>query len=73
MYPVRAEILSLQGFSGHADRGELLAWLRHLRRAPQQTFVVHGEPDAADSLRVAVQNELGWRVRVPEFGEQVAL
>jgi metallo-beta-lactamase family protein len=73
MVPVRAEVRHLEGLSGHADRGELLAWLRHLKRAPQQTFVVHGEPDAADAMRVAIQNDLGWRVRVPEHGEQVAL
>jgi len=73
MVPVRAEVRHLQGFSGHADRGELLAWLRHLRHAPVQTFVVHGEPDAADSLRVAIQNELGWAVRVPEFGANVTV
>ena len=73
MVPVRAEVRHLEGFSGHADHGELLAWLRHLKRAPQQTFVVHGEPDAADALRVAIQNDLGWRVRVPEFGEQVTI
>ena len=72
--PVRAEVQHLQGFSGHADRDELLAWLRHLQRSRRsQTFVVHGEPDAADALRVAIQNELGWAVRVPEFGESVAL
>jgi metallo-beta-lactamase family protein len=73
MVPVRAEVRHLQGFSGHADRGELLAWLRHLKRPPQRTFVVHGEPDAADTLRVAIQNELGWSVRVPEYGEQVTV
>ena len=73
MVPVRAEVRHLQGFSGHADRGELLAWLRHLRHAPGQTFVVHGEPDAADSLRVAIQNELSWHVRVPEFGESATV
>ena len=28
---------------------------------------------AADALRVAIQNDLGWRVRVPEFGEQVTI
>jgi len=69
MVPVRAEVRHLQGFSGHADRDGILAWLRHLRRPPQHTYVVHGEPDAADALRVAIQNELGWLVRVPEYGE----
>jgi metallo-beta-lactamase family protein len=69
MVPVRAEVLQLEGFSGHADRDELLAWLRALREPPRQTFVVHGEPDAADSLRAAIRQQLGWSVRVPQHGE----
>ncbi|MDP1902208.1 MAG: MBL fold metallo-hydrolase [Rubrivivax sp.] len=73
MVPVRAEVQQLEGFSGHADRDELVAWLRHLKRAPQQTFVVHGEPDAADALRATLKNQLGWAARVPEYGETVTL
>jgi metallo-beta-lactamase family protein len=69
MVPVRAEVQQLEGFSGHADRPELLAWLRQVKQAPQQTFVVHGEPDASDTLRADIQTQLGWRVRVPAFGE----
>jgi metallo-beta-lactamase family protein len=69
MVPVRAEVRQLEGFSGHADRPELLAWLRGVQQPPRQTFVVHGEPDAADSLRAAIKNELGWAVRVPQLGE----
>ena len=34
-----------------------------------QTFVMHGEPDAADMLRHRIQDELHWRVRVPQHGE----
>ena len=71
--PVRAEVQHLAGFSGHADQGELIAWLRRMPAAPAQTFVVHGEPDAADAMRVAVQEQLGWRVRVPQHGEAVEL
>jgi metallo-beta-lactamase family protein len=71
--PVRASVHQLEGFSGHADSGELLAWLGHLKKPPQQTFVVHGEPDAADTLRAHIQTQLGWRVRVPAHGECVTL
>ncbi len=70
--PVRAQVSQLEGFSGHADANEILAWLRTLPRAPQQTLVVHGEPDAADTLRLRIQDELGWSVRVPQHGEVVA-
>jgi len=69
--PVRAEVSQLAGFSAHADRSELIAWMRHIKAPPRQTWVVHGEPDAADGLRVAVQRELGWAVRVPHFGQSV--
>ena len=69
MVPVRADVQQLAGISGHADRHELLAWLRHIRQPPQQTFVVHGEPDASDTLRSAIRNELGWSARVPAHGE----
>ena len=48
--PVRAEVVSLDGFSAHADAGELVAWLGRpaARRGP--AYVVHGEPDAAAAL-----------------------
>ena len=74
--PVRAQVHHLQGFSGHADRPELLQWLRSMPegQAPARTFVVHGEADAADALRIAIARELGWgNVRVPQLGESVEL
>ncbi len=71
--PVRAEVQQLEGFSGHADQGELLAWLGQVHQPPKQTFVVHGEPDAADTLRVLIQQRLGWRTRVPQHGEVVEI
>jgi len=69
--PVRATVSQLEGFSGHADSDELMAWLRGLRQPPRQTFVVHGEPDASDSLRIRIKDQLGWSVRVPQHGETV--
>jgi metallo-beta-lactamase family protein len=69
--PVRAQVSHLEGFSGHADRDELMGWLRHLQAPPRQTFVVHGEPEASDALRLRIHDELRWRVRVPQHGEAV--
>jgi metallo-beta-lactamase family protein len=42
-----------------------------MRRAPGQAFVVHGEPDASDTLRLRLKDELGWSARVPQHGEWV--
>ncbi len=71
--PVRAQVSQMQGFSGHADANELLAWLRCLPQPPRRTFVVHGEPAAADTLRTRIQDELGWAVRVPQHGSRVSM
>ena len=69
--PVNAEVSHLEGFSGHADADGLMAWLRGFKQAPSQVYVIHGEPEASDALRSRIQDELGWRVRVPQHGETV--
>jgi metallo-beta-lactamase family protein len=63
--PVCARIYTIGGLSAHADQAELLAWLRHFRRPPRQTFVVHGEPGAAAAFHAAIARELGWKTSVP--------
>lgn len=65
MVAVNAEVSHLEGFSGHADGDELMAWLHRLERAPRHTFVVHGDPDATDMLRFRIGQELGWAASVP--------
>jgi metallo-beta-lactamase family protein len=65
---VKAQVSHLEGFSGHADADGLMAWLRGFEHAPRQTFVVHGELAASDTLRLRIADELGWPVRVPEQG-----
>jgi metallo-beta-lactamase family protein len=37
----------ITGFSGHADRDELLAWAGAMQKKPEHTFVVHGEIESA--------------------------
>lgn len=68
-WPVRAEVHNLDMLSAHADRDEILDWLSGLRTAPKQVFVVHGESDAADAMRLAIEERFGWTVTVPEHGE----
>ncbi|MDP1692497.1 MAG: MBL fold metallo-hydrolase [Burkholderiaceae bacterium] len=63
---VKAEVSQLEGFSGHADANGLMSWMRGFERAPRQVFVVHGEAEAADTLRLRIKDELGWTVHVPE-------
>ena len=71
--PVRAEVVSLDMFSAHADRDELLRWLGGFQSAPKETFVVHGEPSSSDALRQSIDERLGWNVRVPDHQQTLLL
>lgn len=71
--PIRAEVVAMEHLSAHADANEIMAWLRGFARPPRHTFVVHGEPNAADTLRRRISVELGWRVSVPEHLASVEL
>jgi metallo-beta-lactamase family protein len=65
---VRAAIHTIGGFSAHADRDELLDWLRALTTKPQ-VFVVHGEEQTALDFAETVGAVLGLGVTVPKPGE----
>ncbi len=69
--PVRAEVALLDNMSAHADYAETLDWLAHFRAPPRMTFITHGEPVAADALRLRIQERFGWDCQVPEYLETV--
>ena len=68
-----AEVESIDGLSAHADRNELLSWVRRLGGPIRRAFVVHGEPPALEAMAQALR-EAGVRdVRVPRHGESFDL
>jgi metallo-beta-lactamase family protein len=72
-HPVRARISRIEGFSGHADREELLRWAGFLRRAPRTAFIIHGEPQVAERFSATLAERKGWSAAVPSPGQSVAL
>ena len=57
---VNAEIYNLEGFSGHADRDGLQAWLKGFQKEPKHIFLVHGEQQAKEDFAETVRKELGY-------------
>ena len=57
---VNAKIYNLEGFSGHADKNGLLAWLKGFQKEPKHIFLVHGEPEAKEAFAETVEKELGY-------------
>ena len=70
---MRAEISQLHGFSGHADRDDLLGWLSALRKPPRRVFVVHGEEDSAKRFAAFAGESTGWPIDVPAYGTEAIL
>ncbi|HRK02186.1 MAG TPA: MBL fold metallo-hydrolase [Oligoflexia bacterium] len=64
--PVHARIEEISGLSAHGDQKEILDWLKQFKTAPKNTFIVHGEPQASDALRVCIQDRLGWNCTIPK-------
>jgi len=72
-YKVKAKVVRVHGFSAHADRNELLNWLRELQAAPRGVFVVHGEAESAKAFGNYVRKKTGWEVTVPSYQDEALL
>ena len=70
---VNAEICSLEGFSGHADREGIIQWIKSFKNKPQKIFVVHGEEQAAEEVSRKIEEELKIKTYIPELGESLSV
>lgn len=67
---VRSSIYTINGFSAHADRKELIEWLSAFENSPE-IFIVHGEEEAARSFSLLVNERFGFKTHLPKDGEAV--
>ena len=68
--PLRAAVEVINGYSAHADRGELTRWLDEVRATSpglERVHLVHGEPEAQAAL-IASLGAKGYQVDAPPFG-----
>jgi metallo-beta-lactamase family protein len=70
---VKAEIVVMGQFSAHAGKSELVQWLTGLTAPPRQTYLVHGEPAAAQSLQRTIQDKFQWPAAVARYLDTVEL
>jgi len=66
--PVRAKLYTINGFSAHADRHELLEWHRAI--SPERTILVHGEEKAMHAFAGLLGET---KVIMPRQGDAVSL
>ena len=73
MYPVRAEVVAMNGFSSHADHQDFLAFLGPLAQRVRHVRLVHGEQPPAEALAQALRDQGFADVAIPERGERVRM
>lgn len=69
---VSAQIVQLQGMSGHADQKGLLSWISQVHGV-QKVFVNHGASESADAFRDKLWLSLGIDAYAPFSGAEVDL
>lgn len=67
-YTLRARVEVINGYSAHADRAEILDWVRPILPGLRQIFVVHGDPPAASTLAESLRHAGAEQVEVPTLG-----
>ena len=77
---VKMDVASIEGFTGHSTRSELLQFLKYLRPKPKTVVFNHGEPSALLSLAQSVKeswDKLGFEappeLLIPENLETIKL
>ncbi|WP_455887280.1 MBL fold metallo-hydrolase RNA specificity domain-containing protein [Pseudomonas rustica] len=68
MYEIRAKVVTLSGYSGHADQAGLVNFVQGMWESPGTIVLVHGEQRAKVALKQALQ---GSQIQQPKRGRVV--
>ena len=72
-YSVKAKVVEIETLSAHGDQKDLINWLSDLEKAPKKVFLVHGENEPADELRMKIKEKYGFDCIVPLMGQEFEL
>lgn len=71
--PVRCRVVSIGGYSAHADQAKLLEWLSSMRETVKKVFLVHGEEESSAALAIQIRDNLALEAVAPSIGESYEL
>ncbi len=71
-YNVKAKIVTMDAFSAHADRSDLIDYI-HKVKGIKGLFLVHGEEDQLNKFKSVLGEEGYKNVNIPRFGETITL
>jgi len=63
--PIKLTIDTVDGFSGHSDRNQLMSYIQNLSPKPERVLVCHGEEAKCLDLAVSIHKRFGIETRAP--------
>ena len=70
---VKMEVHTIEGFSGHSDRRQLLSYIQQITPKPERIITCHGENNKCVSLANAIHKKFRIETRVPYNLETIRL
>lgn len=73
IFPVKARIEKINGFSAHADKDELLKWVSGFKEIPKKFFLVHGEKEITEKFASFLKEKITSEIIIPEYLKEYVL
>jgi len=70
---VKMRVESIEGFSGHSDRRQIINYITHLKPRPERVVVCHGERAKVVNLSSFIQKKCGIPAAAPSIMETIRL
>ncbi|MDE1825225.1 MAG: beta-CASP ribonuclease aCPSF1 [Candidatus Micrarchaeota archaeon] len=64
-FKVNMQVATVEGFSGHSDRRQLMSFVENIRPTPKKVFTMHGEESKCEDLARGIGNRLRIEARAP--------
>ncbi|HIH96729.1 MAG TPA: beta-CASP ribonuclease aCPSF1 [Thermoplasmata archaeon] len=61
--PIRLQVVTLDGFSGHSDRGQLMRYVEKMEPKPERIILCHGEESKCLDLASSIYRKYGIETR----------
>ncbi len=70
---VKINVVTVEGFSGHADRRQLMGYVKRLHPRPERILCVHGEAKKCMDLAKSINKTFHIETRVPQNLDTIRL
>ncbi|MFA5108735.1 MAG: beta-CASP ribonuclease aCPSF1 [Candidatus Micrarchaeia archaeon] len=65
MLKINMEVVTVEGYSGHSDRSQLLKYIKNIRPTPEKVFTLHGEENKCEELAKTISRMCRVDARAP--------